>query len=296
MSAWICKYCGTEHKTRRLLKEHIKTTHGPFKNSRRLAGWECPICHDILSTRAELSNHRKTMHGKYHYSTSNRHSSPNKCSSPNKWVCKYCNNTFQFRRILYEHYHTCEAKNKLPTDTLNRTINIEGQLKSSRTIAERKLNGTLKVTPHPHSEQTKKLLSIKRIEYLESHPNHGLKWYTVNGIKVQGTWEYKFALWLNEHGIKWDRRRYLYNKTHHYTPDFHCIDSDIFFEVKGFLRDRDIYKMHLVLKDHPNMHIKLIEKNELSHLDSINIFDLPDFNTIHPLNSIDMSKFHNVWK
>ena len=72
--------------------------------------------------------------------------------------------------------------------------------------------------------------------------------------------------------------------------------ENVFFEVKGFRRERDLYKMHLVLKEHPDISIKMIEKKLLDNLEKINIFNLPNFQDIYPLSSVDTSKFTNVWE
>lgn len=95
---------------------------------------------------------------------------------------------------------------------------------------------------HKVSDKTKKLLSERRIEYLESNPH--VKWYTVNNgikdIKVQGNWEKTVAEWLNSLDIKWDRKRISYDKTRTYTPDFWLPDYNFYIEVKGWFRDYDI--------------------------------------------------------
>ncbi len=139
-------------------------------------------------------------------------------------------------------------------------------------------------------------ISIKRIKYLENNPNHGLKWFIINGIKVQGTWEKKFAEFLTDKNIKWSRKRIIYKKIRRYTPDFYCIDYNCYFEVKGFRRDRDIYKMYLVLDENPDIKIKMIEKEQLKNIENIDIFNLPNFQELYHRENIDISKFKNVWK
>jgi hypothetical protein len=158
---------------------------------------------------------------------------------------------------------------------------------------------TGEIIPHKRGKRLSELerdsLSKKRIAFLESNPSHGLLWYTVNGIKVQGTWERDFALYLTKEGIKWSRVPVQYLNTRRYTPDFYCNDFDIYFEVKGFMRDRDIFKMYLVLDEHPAMKIKMIRKEELKNINSIDIFSLPNFQDIYKRSDIDMTKFINVW-
>jgi hypothetical protein len=134
------------------------------------------------------------------------------------------------------------------------------------------------------SDAAKEKLSINRIAYLESNHNYGLKWYSVfNGekdIKVQGTWELRVANWLNENSILWDRTQIKYG-VRRYTQDFHLIDYNMYIEVKGYMKDRDICKMYTVLKTN-DIDIRLIEKNDIKKL-----------NNIHPLN---LSKFTDRYK
>ena len=211
------------------------------------------------------------------------------------WTCKYCGAVVKSRRLLHSHYKCCEEKQKLPCDSRGRVI---GQYDRSSVVnqfyAEKAAKG--ETFGHPHTDETRKLLSDIRTKYLESHHNYGLQWFDVGGIKVQGTWEKRFAEFLLAKNIKFERKGIKFCKTHTYTPDFYCKDQDVYFEVKGFRRDRDIYKMYLVLDEHPELHIKMIERSELENLDVIDIFSLPDFQEKYKRENIDMSKFNNVWK
>lgn len=214
-----------------------------------------------------------------------------------EWICKFCGCLFLGRRLLYSHYKECDEKLKLPHDKIGR-VKIPGiGKKSAETFRRKVINGEAKYHIHRNfTEEERKHLSDKRCEYLKEHGNHGVKFYEVNGIKVQGTWEKIFAEYLNKIDVKWERRSLKYKNTHKYTPDFYCPNQDIYFEVKGFRRDRDIYKMYLVLSEHPYIKIKMIEKEQLKNLDSIDIFNLPNFNEIYKFEDIDMTKFTNVWK
>lgn len=164
-----------------------------------------------------------------------------------EWHCQYCGLSIISRRKLYEHYDVCIEKAKLPKDSIGR-VKIDSQYDGFRKYAS-KLKNTHPLG-HKHSIETRKHLSEVRRRWLEENPNHGLKWYIVNGIKVQGTWEKKFAEYLTESKINWQRGSKLkYKETHSYTPDFYCPEQNVYFEVKGFRRDRDIFKMHLVLNE-----------------------------------------------
>lgn len=145
-----------------------------------------------------------------------------------------------------------------------------------------------------HTQETKDKISKSRIEYLESHNNYGLTWFEVsNGnkiIKVQGTWELKVAEWLNECGIKWDRLSIKYRKNRRYTPDFYLPDYNIYIEVKGWMKDRDVYKMYSVL-DENDIDIRLIESKEIKMLNELNIKSLPKFVNEYKKDDINFDKF-----
>lgn len=53
--------------------------------------------------------------------------------------------------------------------------------------------------------------------------------------------------------------------------------------------------MYLVLQEHPELKIKMIEQNEYENLENIDIFSLPNFNEIYKFEDIDMTKFNNIW-
>lgn len=64
------------------------------------------------------------------------------------------------------------------------------------------------------------------------------------GIKLYGTWELKYAIYLDSLNIVWERPiecfSYVFDgKVSKYTPDFYLPDEDIFVEIKGYKTARD---------------------------------------------------------
>lgn len=149
---------------------------------------------------------------------------------------------------------------------------------------------------HAVSAATKEKLSLSRQQYLMSHPNNGVKWFEVECslthelIKVQGTWELQVANWLNKNNIEWSRKTLRFNKHRRYTPDFYLPSFDAYIEVKGFWRDRDIYKMYLVLDEH-EIDLRVVDKTNINDLS----FPLPKFVERFNRSEIDIAKFKNVW-
>lgn len=144
-----------------------------------------------------------------------------------------------------------------------------------------------------HTEEQKKIFSEKRLKFLEENPNSNIPWIEImnNGklVKVQGKWEYKVAKWLNDQNIEWSRKKLFYGHRS-YTPDFYLNDNTL-IEVKGFMRERDLYKMKLFLEVNPSYSILLIERIEYENLDRLNVNDLLELRNRYDLENIDMSKF-----
>lgn len=110
------------------------------------------------------------------------------------------------------------------------------------------------------SIEHKKKISISRSLVMQSNESH-CRWFSVkcgNGFqKVQGTWERDFANFLNENNVSWERRTLEYGTHYRYTPDFYLPNFNMYVEIKGWLKDRDIKKMNLVLKKY-NIDLRII--------------------------------------
>lgn len=117
-----------------------------------------------------------------------------------------------------------------------------------------KVSRSLQGVGHPLSEKQKRYLSVLQSERLKkgyadgSRDQHGgyCKWFEVEGVKVQGTWEMRTAkvlsAWKHAGKIKgWSRcpHRIAYTvdgRQHTYTPDFLVERTDgteYILEVKG---------------------------------------------------------------
>lgn len=63
-------------------------------------------------------------------------------------------------------------------------------------------------------------------------------------VFLQGTWEHKYAMWLDENKINWSKDitpfPYEFNgRKCKYFPDFHLVDENRYVEIKGYETDRD---------------------------------------------------------
>lgn len=102
----------------------------------------------------------------------------------------------------------------------------------------------------------------------ENNPGGKSKWYEVNGIKVQGTWERDFAHLLTEQNIKWQRGKpipyIISDNKKHYTPDFYLPEYNVYIEIKGHWWGNDREKMDCVIEQHPDKRIIIIENKDFS--------------------------------
>jgi hypothetical protein len=93
-------------------------------------------------------------------------------------------------------------------------------------------------------------------------------------LSVQGTYELKYAQYLNENDIKWSRGkninlRYKRNEDdilRNYYPDFYLIDSNEYIEIKGYYSDADQKKMSLVKEQNAEKKIQILFDDDLEKL------------------------------
>lgn len=107
---------------------------------------------------------------------------------------------------------------------------------------------------------------VKSFDFLDSFNNK---------IKMKGKWELKFAVFLNDKNIKWTNVikpfPYFWNDSWHlYFPDFYLPDFNVYVEIKGYERERDIQKWCQFKEK-----LYKIKKYEISNLDRwyLNIFE-----------------------
>lgn len=141
-------------------------------------------------------------------------------------------------------------------------------------------------TGKTHTEETKQKISLNVT--LNSPGFTGVKFYSLfnpylnKEIKLQGTWEYKYGIWLNANKINWikdkSHRLEYYNKLgnkRNYYPDFYLIDTNEYIEIKGVWWYDDKIKMDAVYLNNPKIKITVLMSDELKAL-GINIFDYSD--------------------
>lgn len=122
------------------------------------------------------------------------------------------------------------------------------------------------------SEHNKKVVN-KKIEEGTWHVSFSKrKTYEYKGEKFHGTWELKYAQWLDSQNIRWRKPKenfhYELNGTsHRYTPDFYLIDEMCYVEIKGYETEKDRAKW-----DQFPLKLKVLKGKELNELGLIDSY------------------------
>lgn len=98
-----------------------------------------------------------------------------------------------------------------------------------------------------HSDRMKEAVKNNPDSYTKNNVCGRVKIYDYNGRKLKGKWELHVARWLDSCNVIWDcecnPQPYFWNESWHmYFPDFYLSEYDVYIEVKGYKRDRDIAK------------------------------------------------------
>ena len=180
----------------------------------------------------------------------------------------------------------CRKEEKIKTvkcKQCDKIIDAYDKYRYRRYFCSDSCSSTFNGTGRKHSEATKE--KISKSAALKSKGILGIKFYSVYSefenkeIKLQGTWEQKYALWLNENKIKWvkDRRyamSYVNDKgqIRSYYPDFYLPDTNEYIEIKGVWWGEDFKKMGFILDCNKDKKIVILQGKELVEL-GIKVFD-----------------------
>ena len=131
--SFVCKYCGKE-----------------FDNGQKLGGHTnvCKLNPNYDKHIIQLENARKSFKEKYKYINQHLH-------------CQYCNKEVGNKGCLVLHEKYC-------INNPNHLISKK-QLEKIERDSRRDENGKLKYKSHKHTEETKKILSEKRKQWLKDH-------------------------------------------------------------------------------------------------------------------------------
>ncbi len=227
-----------------------------------------------------------------------------------KTICGFCGKPHEYSAIEEKDVYFCNIKCSVSVRRKSEEtkIKISNKLKDHfsknkvdkfclecNTNIKNKRSSTKFCSRSCSNIHNKSKLSEARIKYLESSKH--INWidtYNISGdlIKVQGNWEKEFAISLNRLGILYKRKSVSINGTNKYTPDFYIPDYDIFIEVKGFLYEKDKYKMLKSLDNNKDMDLRIIFN--IKEIKNLTIYDLENLIKVRNIinyEGIDFSKF-----
>jgi hypothetical protein len=209
--------------------------------------------------------------------------------------CEFCNKVIENKRSLIQHerfcklnlnrqftaFHVDHPNYKKPTAS-NQYIKAKklGLPKPELTAEQRKAISDKSIERYKSkSQEAKNQISVTISKTVNQKVKNGI-WHTslaknmhynYNGIDLHGSWEYRYAKWLDGKQIKWRRPKesfsYIFeNKERRYTPDFYLIDTNEYIEIKGFKSSKDEAKWNQFPK---NLKLKILVENDLKDINII---------------------------
>ena len=179
-----------------------------------------------------------------------------------KYICPFCDKECKNSNSLKNHERLCKLnpnkqessfvkynKIRIPTNQYIKAkelglekpqISEETREKFSKIWKDKKLPEEMKLKIK--SSVTEK---IKNNDWHLSFSKSRIVEY--KGIKFLGNWELKFAQYLDNHNIKWERPKKMFNyifenENHKYLPDFYLPDYNLYIEIKGYPTNKDFAK------------------------------------------------------
>ena len=209
-----------------------------------------------------------------------------------EYICKFCGKVCKNANSLRNHERLCKENpnhQESPWIKFNHergawnkglTKETDERVKKyAKTFSER-YGGTeegKRIFSHPQTEEHKQ--KMREIAF-ERHWGgwHTARTYDYNGIKLDSTYEVKFAQDLDNNNIKWSRPTPLNwidnsGKEHMYYPDFYIEEFNVYIDTKNdYLINHinpkfgitDLEKIENVMKQNPGIKILVLDKNQLS--------------------------------
>ena len=176
--------------------------------------------------------------------------------------CKYCGKEVS-KYGIKNHERCCKLNpNRIPGKS-NWWLHPETHKNSNQFIKAKEENRKIKVSDKTRyklgnswrgktlTNETKEKIKNTIKKNIENNNWHlsfsKSRTFEYKGIKFQGLWEVKFAKYLDNKNVKWERphKTYKYifeNENHRYLPDFYLPEYNLYIEIKGYPTKRDFSK------------------------------------------------------
>ena len=178
-------------------------------------------------------------------------------------LCKFCVKEFINENSLRNHERLCKKNpdKQITWLEINRDIihNCNGAMKAKlegrkffvNEQTRKKISNSIKNrTDEWNKENGKKISETinKKVTNGEWHTSLAKRMHKkYKGIDLHGTWELKYAQYLDDRNITWIRNKdsfaYIFKgRERRYTPDFYLPEKDEYIEIKGYKTNKDIQK------------------------------------------------------
>lgn len=150
------------------------------------------------------------------------------------------------------------------------TIDTDERVRKNGKAVSNALSGKKR---KPLTEEHKKAISMTCLNKSKNGEGHKsiakYHHYTYKDTDLDCQWELRYAIWLDEHNIKWERPKtrfpYTYDgEVHYYTPDFYLVDTNEYIEIKGYKTNIDTAKWEQFPYDTDNLIV--LEEQQLKLL------------------------------
>ena len=257
----ICKFCNKEFESGQKLGGHI-VVHKDYNIL-------CEICN------MEVHSRTFKMHEKACKKLHDRSENCESCNEPIQKSKRFCSSSCAAKKLNRQNPTRSEEVKRKISDTLS------GRILNPKKLEPRNCrNCNALYTPKKPtltigycSQEcrkigTKRNLSIA-LKGKSGGPREGGgigKGGYYKNIWLDSSWEIKYATYLDEHNIKWERvkERFPYKfqgKDFKYIPDFYLPDTNTFVEIKGYVTDKDEAKW----KYFPHS-LNILKKDELKQM------------------------------
>ncbi len=210
----------------------------------------------------------------------------------NNKICTFCNKECKNANSQRNHSRLCKHNPNRDTSYIMKYHKGEVTIPPFKRLNQYTKAESLGLPKPILSEETKQKLSIasknRTPEQIKKQANAASKtikqkvargeWHTSLAKNMHhnymendlhGSWELKYAQYLDSQGIKWSRCKesfpYIFeNKPRNYTPDFYLIETDEYVEIKGFKTEKDeakwtqFPKKLLILREEDLKKLKII--------------------------------------
>jgi len=247
-----CHKCGREISLSNFQK-HIESCNGQ-KNDNKILNekwkidenlYRCPICKKEF-TKSGIVSHYIYAHTEKKMPKGKNHPKYGK-SGENSWSIAKKNGV--------EHIMSKNQKEYLSSEKCHNHLRNVGNnwWKDPKSLEKFKKSIRLAIERNPEAYSANNVCGrTKIIEY--------------RGFKLNGSWEFEVAKWLDDNNIEWTNKikkgfEYFWDGGFHlYFPDFYLPEYNMFIEVKGYERERDRCKWSVV------DNLIILKKNEINKI------------------------------